>query len=242
MMRESSDYVVITGSSKGLGLSVSKQAIDAGYNVIGIGRNVTEEFNSLIENQRTFIEFDLQNLRQIPELVNEIINETGCDPYSLVNNDATGLDGLLATQHASDISKVLALNLEVPITLSKYLVRHMIKARRGRIVNISSIIAQTGFSGLSVYGATKAGLEGFTRSLSREVGRVGITVNCVAPGFMETDMTSSLEGKKLDSIKRRDPLGLPHTEHVASAVLYLLEKNSDRTTGSIITVDGGSTA
>ena len=142
----------------------------------------------------------------------------------------------------TDISKILALNLEAPITLSKYLVRHMIKSRRGRIVNISSIIAQTGFSGLSVYGATKAGLEGFTRSLSREVGRAGITVNCVAPGFMETDMTSGLEGKKLDSIKRRAPLGLPHIENVAAAVLYLLEEKSERTSGSIITVDGGSTA
>ena len=241
-MRENSEYVVITGAAKGLGLAVAKQAVSAGYNVIGIGRNVTEEFNSLIKSQRTFIEFDLQNLSQIPGLVSKIINDTGCAPYALVNNAATGLDGLLATQHASDISKVLALNLEAPITLSKYLVRHMIKARRGRIVNISSIIAQTGFSGLSVYGATKAGIEGFTRSLSREVGRAGITVNCVAPGFMETDMTSSLKGKKLDSIKRRAPLGLPHTEHVSAAVLYLLENNSDRTTGSIITVDGGSTA
>ena len=241
-MRKYSDYIVITGAAKGLGLAISKQAVDAGYKVIGIGRNDSKDFNALTENHKKFIEFDLQNLSQIPELVSKIIKETGSVPYALVNNAATGLDGILATQHATDISKILALNLEAPITLSKYLVRHMIKSRRGRIVNISSIIAQTGFSGLSVYGATKAGLEGFTRSLSREVGRAGITVNCVAPGFMETDMTSGLEGKKLDSIKRRAPLGLPHIENVAAAVLYLLEEKSERTSGSIITVDGGSTA
>ena len=136
----------------------------------------------------------------------------------------------------------MAINLEAPILLTKYLTRRMIKYRRGRVVNISSIIAQTGFSGLSVYGATKAGLEGFTRSLSRELGRVNITVNCIAPGFMETDMTSSLKGQKLESIKRRAPLGLPSTEHVASTVLHLLEEKSEKITGAIFTIDGGSTA
>lgn len=241
-MVENSKSIVVTGATRGLGLAIAQQAIEAGYNVIGIGRNVTREFNLLNETQRTFIEFDLENIKKFPELVRDIIKQLEGAPYALVNNAAIGLDGLLATQHAREISKVLTLNLEAPITLSKYLVRHMIKKRRGRIVNISSIIAHTGFSGLSVYGATKAGLEGFTRSLAREVGRVGITVNCVAPGFMETDMSSSISGKKLDSIKRRAPLGLPHTENVAAAVMHLLEKKSDRTTGSIITVDGGSTA
>ena len=166
----------------------------------------------------------------------------GGAPYALVNNAAAGLDGLLATQHPSDISKMLTLNLEAPIILTKYLSRQMIKNREGKIVNISSIIAQTGFNGLSVYGATKAGIEGFTRSLSRELGKVGITVNCVAPGFMETDMTSALKGAKLESIKKRAPLGLAQTRHAAAAVLYLLTEEANFTTGSIITVDGGSTA
>ena len=241
-MIKNDKIVVVTGAAKGLGLTISKQAIEAGYGVIGVGRNVSLEFNLLSESQREFIEFDLLNLKEIPALVTKIVNVAKGTPYALINNAATGLDGLLATQHASDISKVLTLNLEAPIILTKYLYRRMIKHRRGRVINISSIIAQTGFSGLSVYGATKAGLEGFTRSLSREVGRVGITINCVAPGFMETDMTSGLQGKKLESIKRRAPLGLPSTEHVASTVLHLLDEKSERITGSIITVDGGSTA
>ena len=100
----------------------------------------------------------------------------------------------------------------------------------------------TGFNGLSVYAASKAGLEGFMRSLSRELGRSKITVNCVAPGYMETDMTSGMKGDKIDSIRRRSPLGLAHTEDVAGAVTYLLSKDGERITGSVITVDGGSTA
>ena len=241
-MKKNEDFIVVTGAAKGLGLEISKQAIESGYNVIGIGRSKSKEFSSFPENQRDFIEFDLYETAKIPKLVTEIVTITESPPFALVNNAATGMDGLLATQHASDINRILTLNLEAPITLTKYLVRKMIKQRRGRIVNISSIIAQTGFSGLSVYGATKGGLEGFTRSLSREVGKAGITVNCVAPGFMETDMTKSLQGKKLDSIKRRAPLGLPTTEHVAATVLHLIDERSERTSGSIITVDGGSTA
>ena len=241
-MNNNEKYVVITGAAKGLGLAISKEVIQAGYTVIGVGRTESLEFRSLPLEKREFIEFDLYNLENISDLVNQIINISGDVPYALINNAATGLDGLLATQHSSEISKVISLNLEAPILLTKYLTRRMIKHRRGRVVNISSIIAETGFSGLSVYGATKAGLEGFTRSLSRELGRVGITVNCVAPGFMETDMTSGLQGKQLDSIKRRAPLGLPNTEHVASTVLHLLDKKSERITGAIFTVDGGSTA
>jgi 3-oxoacyl-[acyl-carrier protein] reductase len=241
-LKNNEKCVVITGAAKGLGLAISKEVIQAGYTVIGVGRTESLEFRSLPLEKREFIEFDLYNLENISDLVNQIINISGDVPYALINNAATGLDGLLATQHSSEISKVISLNLEAPILLTKYLTRRMIKHRRGRVVNISSIIAETGFSGLSVYGATKAGLEGFTRSLSRELGRVGITVNCVAPGFMETDMTSSLQGKKLDSIKRRAPLGLPNTEHVASTVLHLLDEKSERITGAIFTVDGGSTA
>jgi len=118
----------------------------------------------------------------------------------------------------------------------------MIKERKGRIINISSIIAKTGFNGLAVYGASKAGLEGFTRSLAREVGRFNITVNAVAPGYMLTDMTIGLDKSRLDSIVRRAPLGLPQTENVAFAVEHLLDPLSEKTTGTVLTVDGGSTA
>ena len=241
-MIDANTCVVITGAAKGLGLAIATEAVSSGYSVIGIGRSNSREFMSLSAEKTSFVEYDLYDLDHIGELVNEIISVGNGVPYALVNNAATGLDGLLATQHRSEINKVITLNLEAPILLTKYLTRRMIKHRRGRVINISSIIAGTGFSGLSVYGATKAGLEGFTRSLSRELGRVGITVNSIAPGFMETDMTSGLQGEKLNSIRRRAPMGLPTTENVAFTVLHLLEQKSERITGATFTIDGGSTA
>ena len=144
--------------------------------------------------------------------------------------------------HSTEISKILRVNLESAIVLTKYASRSMLINSVGRIVNISSIIAATGFNGLSVYAASKAGIEGFTRSLSRELGRSNITVNCVAPGYMETDMTSGMKGDKIDSIRRRSPLGLAHVEDIAGAVSYLLSQETERVTGTVITVDGGSTA
>ena len=118
----------------------------------------------------------------------------------------------------------------------------MLAKRAGRIINVSSIIANTGFHGLSVYAASKAGLEGFTRSLSREVGKMGLTVNCVAPGYMETDMTGGLDVHKMASIRRRAPLGLPTTDDAAGAVAYLLGPDAGRVTGTVMTIVGGSTA
>lgn len=234
--------VIITGAAKGLGLSIAETLVDAGFYVVGIGRSASDAFDALPLGQRHFIEYDLMDQHGIPSLVTGIANAAPGPLYGLVNNAGVGLDGTLATQHASDISRVLTLNLEVPIALSKYVVRHMLRKKQGRIVNISSIIASTGFNGLAVYAASKAGLEGFTRSLSREVGRAGVTVNCVAPGYMVTDMTAGLVGAKLDSVKRRAPLGLPETSNAAHAVRYLLEPGAAKTTGTVITVDGGSTA
>jgi 3-oxoacyl-[acyl-carrier protein] reductase len=241
-MSNLSKTILITGAAKGLGLEIAKKGLDRGYKIIGIGRKNSAEFLSLGKQKCKFIEFNLENVSDIPNLVKKINEISNNKIYALINNAATGLDGVLATQHASDISKVLKLNLESPITLTKYIVRRMIHNQEGRIVNISSIIAQTGYNGLSVYAATKAGLQGFSRSLSREVGKAGITVNCIAPGFMITNMTSKLKGKKLDSIKRRSPLGLADKFHVASAVIYLLEKDAEKISGTTITVDGGSTA
>ena len=233
--------IIVTGAARGLGLSISADLIQSGYFVIGVGRTETEEFKQLDQNQSAFVPYDLMEIDGIPKLVAELASIRG-DIYGLVNNAGVGLDGILATQHKKDIRKVLTLNLEAPITLTKYVSRYLIRQKQGRIVNISSIIASTGFNGLAVYAASKAGLEGFTRSLSRELGRANITVNCVAPGYMLTDMTSGLEGPKLESIKRRAPLGLPSTENAATAVTYLMSEGAARTSGTVLTVDGGSTA
>jgi 3-oxoacyl-[acyl-carrier protein] reductase len=234
--------VIVTGAARGLGLAISRRLQNEGYNIVGVGRTVTTEFEDLAAGgQSSFIQYDLANIDGIGQLAKAIRKEHG-DIYGLVNNAGIGLDGVLGTMHVSEISKVISVNLISAIILTKYVSRHMLALDEGRIVNISSIIASTGFNGLAVYAASKAGLEGFTRSLSRELGRAKITVNCVAPGYMETQMTAGLEGEKFDSVRRRAPLGLPTTEDAAAAVSYLLSNDASRVTGTVLTVDGGSTA
>lgn len=237
--------VIITGATRGLGLAMAERLLrEDDYRVIAIGRRETPELAALLTahpDRLAFRSYDLADLDGIQALVTGITREFGA-LYGLINNAAIGVDGVLATQHATDIARALRINLESPIILTKYACRSMLTKGCGRIVNVSSIIASTGFNGLSVYGATKAGLEGFTRSLSRELGRARITVNCLAPGYMETDMTAGLQGEKLNSIRRRAPLGLPRPEDVASAAVYLLSKEAEMMTGAVMTVDGGSTA
>jgi 3-oxoacyl-[acyl-carrier protein] reductase len=237
--------VLVTGPARGLGLAIAKRLVDDGYYVIGVGRTLTDDFSALLKSARkgrsSFISYDLSELEGIPTLISSITKDHG-PLYALVNNAGIGLDGVLATMHASDITRVLRVNLEAPILLAKFACRSMLIRREGRIVNVSSIIATTGFNGLSVYGASKAGLVGFSKSLARELGRAGITVNCVAPGFMATDMTVGLQGDKLESVRRRAPLGLAEPADAAGAVAYLLSVDARHVTGTTITVDGGSTA
>ncbi|MCT2398415.1 SDR family NAD(P)-dependent oxidoreductase [Novosphingobium mangrovi (ex Huang et al. 2023)] len=236
--------VVVTGASRGLGLAIAHCLVNDGYRVFGLSRTLTDELQSLIESNKgkvEYIPFDVSEIDSIPDFARGLSKDIG-DIYGLVNNAGIGLDGVLATMHQSDIEKVIRTNLLGPITLTKFLVRPMLKRKAGRIINISSIIASTGFNGLAVYGATKAGLEGFTRSFSREVGKLSITVNCVAPGYMETSMTEALQGEKLNSVRRRAPLGLPTPEQVSGAVSYLLSESASAVTGTVITVDGGATA
>lgn len=237
--------VVVTGASRGLGLAICTQLLQENYFVVAISRSLSEDLSRLCEVHKqsiAHIPYDLADLDGVHALCKSITEAHG-RPYGLVNNAAVGLDGVLATMHNSEISTLLNINVQAPILLSKYLSRSMMLNRTGRIINISSIIASTGFNGLSVYAASKAALEGFSRSLSREVGKAGITVNCVAPGYMQTEMTSSLQGDKLESVKRRSPLGrLASPADAASAVLYLMSEQAKSMTGTIMTVDAGSTA
>lgn len=239
------DLVVVTGSSKGLGLAICKRLLKEKYQVVGISRSLTEEFKKLQEEnqENLFLEiYDFSNTTDIQQLVRKITKSYG-NIYGLVNNAALGHDGVLATMHETQIKELIAVNVEAPILLTKYVSRSMLIKLRGRVINISSIIATTGFNGLSVYGATKAALSGFTKSLSRELGKAKITVNTIAPGYMETAMTSGLQGDKLDSIKRRSPLGsLATVDDVAASVIYLLSDDAKRVTGTTLTVDAGSTA
>lgn len=237
--------VIVTGATRGLGLAVAKRLLKDGYRVIGTGRTLTDEVLNLekcFASQFNFANLDLSDPTKLHDFVREITSQHG-NLYGLVNNAALGYDGMLATMHESQINEMLRVNVEAPILLAKYCARSMLLQRRGRIINISSIIASTGFSGLSVYAATKAALNGFTRSLARELGKAGITVNTIAPGYMQTDMTKGLQGDKLEMIKRRSPLGqLATVEDVAGAIAYLMSSDAERVTGTTLTVDAGSVA
>ena len=237
--------VVVTGASKGLGLAICERLLKEGYKIIGISRSKTDEFTTLQNSfpNALFREaYDFANTDDIQDLVRKITKAHG-NIYGLINNAALGHDGVLGTMHETQIKELIAVNVEAPILLTKYASRSMLMKLQGRVINIGSIIASTGFNGLSVYGATKASLSGFTRSLARELGKAKITVNTVAPGYMKTAMTSGLEGEKLKSIERRSPLGhLATVEDVAGTVYYLLSDDAKNITGTTITVDAGSTA
>jgi 3-oxoacyl-[acyl-carrier protein] reductase len=160
-----------------------------------------------------------------------------------VNNAGIGTEGVLATMEASKIEALVRINTIAPLIVTKHAVRSMMSAGSGRIVNISSIIASTGYSGLSVYAATKASLIGFTKSLAREVGTLGITVNAVAPGFVETSMTGGMDDAHRATIARRSALKrLPDVADVVHAVDYLMSDKARNVTGTVLTVDAGNTA
>ena len=237
--------ILVTGSTRGLGLAIIKKLLSSEYKVIATGRKVTEEIIILKKSYPDllfFEPFDLINVDDIKIFVSLVVKKYG-RLFGLINNAALGHDGVLATMHESQISELLKVNVEAPILLAKYASRGMLINQSGRIVNISSIIAYTGFNGLSVYGASKSALIGFSKSLSRELGKANITVNCIAPGYMATQMTSDLQGEKLASIIRRSPMKkLATPNDVAHAVSYLLSDDASLVAGTTITVDAGSTA
>src|ERR1700738_1472972 len=188
--------VVVTGGSRGLGLAIARRLAAAGYGVVAIARKMSEQLSgALQESGRAgsldFVAFDLGDTEGIPKLARTLRKQFGA-VYGLVNNAALGTDGLLANMKNSQIEELLAVNTLAPIMLSKYVVRSMMADGGGRIVNVTSIIGFTGYSGLSVYGATQASIIGFTRSLAREGGPLGLHVNAVAPGFLDTEMTQGL--------------------------------------------------
>ena len=185
---------------------------------------------------------DLTVIDAIPAYAKLVRDEFG-PIFGLVNNAGLGTEGLLATMHNSEIEALVQLNVLSPIILTKYVARQMMADGEGRIINLSSIIATTGYNGLSVYGATKAAATGFTRSLAREVGKLGITVNAIAPGFVDTELTQSMSDDQRKRIAGRSALRrLPETDDVARMVEYLLGEGGRNVTGSVMTIDAGNTA
>ena len=252
--------IVVTGGTRGLGLAIAQLLVADGYRVICVARRAGEGFASGREQAESanpesanpesanpgalhFRPFDLTDIAAIPNFAAALVAEFG-PWYGLVNNAGLGTSGILATMQDRDIEGILRLNVTAPITLTKYAVRSMMVGRDGgRIVNISSIVATAGSGGLSVYAASKAAFGGFTRSLARELGPLGITVNSVAPGFVITDMTSDLTREDYTKIARRNALRrLAEPEDVAEAVRYLISAGACNVTGTTLTVDAGGTA
>jgi 3-oxoacyl-[acyl-carrier protein] reductase len=241
--------IIVTGGSRGLGLAIARKLATAGYSVIAIARRESQELNATMrEVEREaqgalhFRSFDLAELSGLHDLVKGLRKDFG-PIYGLVNNAALGTSGLLATMHDTRIESLVHLNVVSPIILTKYVVRSMMADGGGRIVNVASIVSFTGYKGLAVYAATKASFVGFTRSLAREVGSLGINVNAVAPGFMDTDMTEGLTGKQHGQIVRRSALGrLAEVDDVANSVEFLVGAKARNITGIVLTIDAGSTA
>jgi len=241
--------VIITGASRGLGLGVAKRLAGAGYRAIAVARRESEDIIAARQaaaeaglGEIVFRACDLAQTEAIGEFVRGLRAEFGA-PWGLVNNAGLGTDGLLANMHLTQIETLVRLNTISPIVMTKYVVRAMMVAGEGRVINVSSIIASTGYSGLSVYGATKASLVGFTKSLAREVGRLGVTVNAVAPGFMDTDMTATLGEEGREQVARRSALRrMVQVEDVAATIEFLLSDGARNITGTVMTVDAGNTA
>jgi 3-oxoacyl-[acyl-carrier protein] reductase len=211
-MAKAARTVLVTGASRGLGLGIARKLAAAGYDVVALARQKTKEVTDASAEARRakhgalhFVSFDLGDIDEIPDLVKTLRKDFG-PLFGLVNNAAVGHDGALAMMHNSRIGELVRVNTLSPIVLTKYVVRSMMSEGAGRIVNVASIIGSTGYSGLSVYAATKASMIGFTRSLAREVGRLGINVNAVAPGFIDTDMTHGLAGEQRQKVVRRSAL------------------------------------
>ncbi len=231
------DNVLVTGASRGLGAAIAERLAADGFHVIALARRAGEPRERI-----TPVAFDLADIAAMPEFVRGLRQRFG-PLYGLVNNAGLGTEGLLANMPDAEIEALIRLNTLSPIVLSKYVVRGMMAQGRGRVVNMSSIVASSGFNALSVYSATKASLVGFTRSLAREVGRVGVTVNAVAPGFIDTEMTKSLSEKDRERIAQRSALRrLAEPRDVAAMVAYLMGEGGRNISGAVLTVDAGGTA
>jgi 3-oxoacyl-[acyl-carrier protein] reductase len=241
--------VIVTGGSRGLGLSVARRLAAHGYRSIAIARTLSAELELAIEQAEenapgslAFVPFDLGDVEKIPNLVRTLRKDFG-PIYGLVNNAASGSDGALAMMRNAEIDALIRLNTLSPIILTKYVVRRMMADGGGRIVNVSSIAASNGYSGLCVYAATKSSMIGFTHSLAREAGRLGVTVNAVAPGFMDTEMTHAMDPELRQKIARRSALNrFPCVDEVAGSIEFLLGDQARSITGTVLTVDAGATA
>ena len=240
----SEKIALITGASRGIGQSISTVLAHSGAHVICVSRNISDvqTIADTITDQKfvaSAASCDISDSNNVSELVKDLIEKYGRIDI-LVNNAGITRDNLLMRMSEDDWDKVLNVNLKAVFTSIKVASRSMIKQRSGRIINISSVVGLTGNSGQVNYAASKAGLIGMTKSIAKEFASRGITANCIAPGYIETEMTSNLTDDVKSSIKEQIPLGrIGCVEDIAHAVAYLASDEASYITGQTLTVDGG---
>lgn len=234
--------VLVTGASRGIGKAIAMRFANEGCFVIGTatsekGAESIEEY--LSESGGIGRVLDVCDSEQVDKLFEEIESVYG-SLNVLVNNAGVTKDGLLMRMKDDDWASVIDTNLTAIYRMSRRAVKGMMKARFGRIINITSVVGKMGNAGQTNYAASKAGAEGFTRALAREIGSRGITVNCVAPGFIETDMTDQLDERLLNSMLDSVPVGrLGQPDDVAAAVAFLASDEASYITGEVLAVNGG---
>ena len=233
---------LVTGASRGIGQAIAKRLANEGYLVIGTATSekgaaaVNDYLQELGGAGRVL---NVQDAEQINQLFDSIEKEFG-NVQVLVNNAGITQDGLLMRMDENAWERVLDVNLTSVFRTSKRAMKGMMKARQGRIINITSVVAAMGNAGQTNYTASKAGIEGFTRSLAREIGSRQITVNCVAPGFIDTDMTKDLDEALIQSMLNAVPLArLGKPEDIAAAVNFLASEEAGYITGTVLDVNGG---
>ena len=234
----------VTGASRGIGHAIALELGRRGATVIGTA--TTEEGAQFIGKylkeagvNGTGATLNVNNAVQM-ESVLKVVNEEFGDIAILVNNAGITRDNLLLRMKDEEWDEILETDLKSVFRLSRAVLRAMMRSRYGRIINISSVVGATGNIGQSNYAAAKAGLFGFSKSLAREVGSRNITVNCIAPGFIATDMTRSLTEKQQEYLMQQIPLGrLGHAEDVASAVAFIASPAAAYITGATLHVNGG---
>jgi 3-oxoacyl-[acyl-carrier protein] reductase len=235
---------LVTGASRGIGHAIALALARAGAKVVGTATSQegADRFAAALASEGLSgagMLLDVNNASQIDDVIDSIQKSHG-DIAILVNNAGITRDNLLMRMKQNEWDEILSTNLTSVYRLSKAAVRGMMKARHGRIINITSVIGAMGNAGQTNYAAAKAGVAGFTKALAREVGSRNITVNCVAPGFIDTDMTRGLPDEQRTALLKQIPLGrLGLVDDVASAVVFLASNGASYITGCTLHVNGG---
>ena len=234
-------HAMVSGGTRGLGEAIVRALLEDGWVVSTFGRHSTAFVEATqAAGHLHFYQADTADPAAVERVIHAMVERAGV-PFALINNAGMAREGVLASMPVADIDAVVSTNLSGALYVTRAVVRHMLLERAGgRIVNISSIIGHRGYSGLAVYAATKAALDGMTRALARELGPRSITVNSIAPGYLETEMTHGLSAAQRGQIVRRTPLGrLGRPADVIGVVRFLLSAEASFLTGQSILVDGG---